>query len=75
KIASALGVKDNPESPFYLPLNELKILNAADCSNVYVNWNCNSTDTEDGGLDANFNLVKDKIFSLNMHNLSDEWYP
>lgn len=50
-----------------------KILNAADCSNVYVNWNCNPTDSEDGGLDANFNLVRDKIFSLHMHELCDDY--
>lgn len=50
-----------------------KIMDAADCSNVYVNWNCNPTDSEDGGLDANFNLVKDKIFSLHMHELCDDY--
>lgn len=36
KIAVALGVKDNPESPFYLPLKELQKLNTDECKNLPV---------------------------------------
>ncbi len=52
-----------------------KMLDYSDCDNVYVNWNCNQTDLEGEGFDANFDMVKSKIFSLHMHELSNLEYP
>ncbi|MEM7560032.1 MAG: TIM barrel protein, partial [Planctomycetota bacterium] len=37
------------------------IFEVADHPNVYVCWNCNSQDLEGEGLDANFNMVKDRF--------------
>jgi len=51
------------------------IMDAADHDNVVVNWNCNPSDLEDGGFDENFEMIKDKIFSLHMHELSNIEYP
>ena len=52
-----------------------KILSYADSEHVYVNWNCDASDTEAPGLEANFNSVKDRIRNIHMHNLWDEQYP
>lgn len=52
-----------------------KMMDYADCDNVFICWNCNPTDLEDGGLEANFNLVKDKIHFVHMHELWEERYP
>ena len=52
-----------------------KIIDFADCDNVFVNWNCNPTDLEDGGIESNFNLVKSKINFVHLHELTDEKYP
>ena len=52
-----------------------KILDYADCDNVFVGWNCNMTDLEDDSLEANFNLVKEKIHFVHMHELWEERYP
>jgi len=51
------------------------IMDAAEHDNVVVNWNCNPSDLEDGGFDENFEMIKDKIFSLHMHELSNIEYP
>ena len=51
------------------------IMDAANHDNVVVNWNCGGSDLEDGGFDNNFEMIKDKIFSLHMHELSDTDYP
>ena len=51
------------------------IIDAADHDNVVVNWNCNQSDLEDNGFDENFEMIKDKIFSLHMHELSNLEYP
>ena len=51
------------------------IMDAAGHDNVVVNWNCNRSDLEDGGFDENFEMIKDKIFSLHMHELSNIEYP
>ena len=37
------------------------IMDHADHDNVFVTWNCNPTDLEDGGFDQNFELLKSKI--------------
>ncbi|MBN2633619.1 MAG: sugar phosphate isomerase/epimerase [Bacteroidales bacterium] len=42
---------------------------------VYVNWNCNASDTEGEGLVYNFNSVKDRIRGVHMHDLHDPAYP
>jgi sugar phosphate isomerase/epimerase len=52
-----------------------KILEYADCPHVYVNWNCDETDVEEPGFEANFNLVKDRIRNLHIHDLDSEQYP
>ena len=52
-----------------------KIMDAANHDNVVVNWNCNPSDLEDDGFDANFEMIKSKIFSLHMHELSNLEYP
>jgi len=38
-------------------------------------WNSNQTDLIDGGFDANFNLLKDKIFTVHLRDLYLEEYP
>lgn len=51
------------------------ILEVASHPNVGACWNSNATDLAGGGFDPNFDLVKDKIFSVHLHDLSDEHYP
>ena len=46
-----------------------KILDYADSPHVYVNWNCDGSDIEAPGFESNFNLVKDRIRNLHMHDL------
>ena len=52
-----------------------KIIDASRNPHVYVNWNCNPADTEEGGLENNFNLVKDRIRGVHMHELWEAEYP
>ena len=52
-----------------------KIMDVADRPNVGVCWNSNATDLEDGGFDANFDLVKDKIFTVHLRDIHLEEYP
>lgn len=52
-----------------------KILDYSESPHVYVNWNCNLSDTEGEGLEYNFNSIKDKIISLHMHELWTDNYP
>lgn len=52
-----------------------KILDYADCDDLYVNWNCDGTDAEEPGLEENFNLVKDRIRNIHLHDLWNEKYP
>jgi sugar phosphate isomerase/epimerase len=52
-----------------------KILDVADHPNVGACWNSNQSDLEGAGFDANFNLLKDKIFSVHMRDLYLEEYP
>ncbi len=42
---------------------------------VGVNWNSNQTDLEDGGLDVNFNRVKDRLMSVHITELWNPDYP
>jgi sugar phosphate isomerase/epimerase len=52
-----------------------QILDATDCEHIYVNWNCDATDVEDPGFEANFNSVKDRIRNLHIHDLTNADYP
>jgi sugar phosphate isomerase/epimerase len=52
-----------------------KIMDVADHPNVGVCWNSNQSDLEGGGFDANFDMVKDKIFSVHMRDLYLQEYP
>jgi sugar phosphate isomerase/epimerase len=51
------------------------IIDVAAHKNVGVCWNSNQTDLDGDGFDYNFNLVKDKIFSVHMRDLFLEEYP
>ena len=51
------------------------IIDGAAHKNVGVCWNSNQSDLDGEGFDFNFNLVKDKIFSLHMRDLFLEEYP
>lgn len=52
-----------------------KILDYSQSPHVYVNWNCNPEDTEENGLEYNFNLLKDRIKGVHMHELWIPEYP
>lgn len=52
-----------------------KIFDAADCKHIYMNWNCDGTDIEEPGFEANFRSVKDRIRNLHIHDLTDAAYP
>ncbi|HEV8130380.1 MAG TPA: TIM barrel protein [Acidobacteriota bacterium] len=53
-----------------------KILDyAGDPSSLWICWNSNQTDLLDGGLERNFNLVKNKIGQVHMRDLFLEEYP
>jgi sugar phosphate isomerase/epimerase len=47
----------------------------ADHKNVGACWNSNQTDLEGEGFDHNFDLVKDRIFTVHMRDLYLEEYP
>jgi sugar phosphate isomerase/epimerase len=51
------------------------ILDTANHANVGACWNCNATDLDGEGWDHNFDLLKDKIFSVHMTDLFLEDYP
>jgi sugar phosphate isomerase/epimerase len=51
------------------------IMDVADHKNVGVCWNSNPTDLDGDGFDHNFNLVKNKIFSVHLRDLYLEDYP
>ncbi len=51
------------------------ILDAANHPSVGACWNCNPTDLDGEGWDHNFDLLKDKIFSVHMTDLFLEQYP
>jgi sugar phosphate isomerase/epimerase len=52
-----------------------KIIDYSQSPHVYVNWNCNPEDTQEGGLEANFNLIKDRLKGVHMHELWTPEYP
>jgi sugar phosphate isomerase/epimerase len=51
------------------------IMDHANHKQVGVCWNSNQTDLDGAGFDSNFNLVKDKIFTVHMRDLYLEEYP
>lgn len=55
--------------------NIKKMLDIADHPNVGACWNSNMQDLDGDGFDVNFDLVKNKIFSVHMRDLYDESYP
>jgi len=46
-----------------------RMMDVADNDNCFVCWNSNESDMLDGGLESNFNLVKDKIHFVHMRDL------
>lgn len=52
-----------------------KIMETANHPAVVVNWNSNESDLEDGGFDAGFDLVKDKIRHVHINELYKPDYP
>src|SRR3989442_1301034 len=55
--------------------NIKRIMDVADHKMVGVCWNSNQTDLNGDGFDANFNLVKEKIFTVHMRDLYLQEYP
>ena len=51
------------------------IMDTAGHKNVGVCWNSNQSDLDGEGFDHNFNLLKDKIFTVHMRDLSLDEYP
>ena len=51
-------------------------MDVADHPSVRLCWNSNPTDLIDGGLEANFNLVKKRLGqTTHVHELDDKKYP
>ena len=55
--------------------NIQRMIAIADHPNVGVCWNSNDSDLAGAGFDHNFDLVRDKIFTVHMRDLSIENYP
>jgi len=55
--------------------NIKSIMDVADHKNVGVCWNCNQSDLDGEGFDHNFNLLKNKIFTVHMRDLYLDEYP
>lgn len=51
------------------------IMDVADHPNVVVCWNCNPTDLDGEGLKHNYDLLKDRMGTVHIHDLRDEKYP
>ena len=50
-----------------------KMIDYSQSPYIYVNWNCSPHDVVGEGLEANFNLVKDRIRNIHMHELYDDY--
>jgi sugar phosphate isomerase/epimerase len=78
EFGDSLGIKIRLEvhgkDTSLLP-NIKTIMDVAAHRNVGVCWNSNQTDLEGQGFDYNFDLVKDRIFSVHMRDLYLEEYP
>ena len=55
--------------------NIKRIIDIADHRNVGVCWNSNPTDLDGDGFDFNFDLVKNKIFTVHLRDLYLDDYP
>jgi sugar phosphate isomerase/epimerase len=55
--------------------NMRKLIDYSGHPNVFVCWNSNAEDLADGGFDANFALVKDRIRFVHLRDLFIEDYP
>jgi len=52
-----------------------RIIDFSQSPYVFVNWNCNPSDSADKGLKYNFDLIRDRIKGVHMHELHDPTYP
>lgn len=52
-----------------------KIIDYSQSPNVFVNWNCGELDLDGEGFEYNFNLLKDRIRGVHLHELYDTKYP
>ena len=52
-----------------------RVFDYADCPQLRMNWNCDGSDIEEPGFEANFNSVKDRIGNIHLHDLTNEKYP
>ncbi|WP_437187527.1 sugar phosphate isomerase/epimerase family protein [Planctomicrobium sp. SH668] len=52
-----------------------RIMQAADHPNVGICWNCNPADLHGEGLAANFRLLQDRLFTVHIHDLTQQTYP
>jgi len=52
-----------------------KIIDYSQSPHVWINWNCNPEDTQEGGFEHNFNLLKDRLKGVHMHELWMADYP
>jgi sugar phosphate isomerase/epimerase len=52
-----------------------KIIDYSGSPYVYVNWNCDASDTEGEGFIANFKSLKNRIKGVHLHELTDPKYP
>jgi sugar phosphate isomerase/epimerase len=50
-----------------------KILDYSQSDHVYVNWNCMQSDVEGEGLEKNFNMIKDRIRGVHLHELTSDY--
>lgn len=50
-----------------------EILDYSNSKHVYVIWNCMESDTEGAGLEGNFDMVKDRIRHVHMHELTSDY--
>lgn len=51
------------------------IMDVADHPNVTVCWNCNPADLHGEGLEHNYNLLKDRMGTVHIHDLRNNKYP
>ena len=51
------------------------IMDVADNRNAVVCWNCNRQDLAGDGFEHNFNLVKERIGTIHIHDLRNDNYP
>jgi sugar phosphate isomerase/epimerase len=50
-----------------------KILDYSQSDHVYVNWNCTAGDLAGEGLEKNFNMIKDRIRGVHMHEFYSDY--